>query len=229
MNWYTMIYPGPEGKLLYLKGHNHHNLLSRSFLFNAAASKLGLSCPRFCRSKQPLFEPVVVPLQDTGIPTFEALESLVLNKSREVARCVLNPSYWMEPGGVAYDRAPTIRCTNWTLYKNAKITSLTFLKYHMEHKQEPWLQTFPTSLPMHSNWFLFISSHRSSCYVGTRGSTLEDILTSATLCTTSKGERTFTRTSTIWMQGTMLVLLLHASLVHSTFTVDNHKHRPSLL
>jgi len=162
VNWYNSTYNGPEGKLLYVKGHNHHNLLVKSFIFGIAAAELGVTCPEFCSARH-RFEAHIVPLMDTSYSTFFQLESSLQHRARQVPNCTLFPNYLVNQE-VAYDRAPTVQCSPWVLRPGADVSSVTFLHYHPAQKLEPWLQNLPSSLPMHSNWFFAIETD-VSCYL----------------------------------------------------------------
>lgn len=162
VTWHSGQYTGHGGRLMYLKAHNHHNLLVKAFMFAASPTVFELSCPRFCSARHEPDEAEVLPLSRFfDYAEFNDLENFL--RSRQPPTCTVEPNYAFYDG-VAYDRAPLAMCRQWSLVTSQVLTFVTFLEYHREHKHEPWLLSLPASLPMHANWFLAIDSGDSSCF-----------------------------------------------------------------
>jgi len=171
-----MTYYGPRGHLLYVKGHNHHNLLIKALFIGTSASALGMACPLFCKSNFAPLEPEVIALRDLGYETFAQFGEMLYNRTHNVPMCTLLPRYAIVDG-VGYDRAPFTECSNWTFVNNTNMTSVTMMQYHSEHTLEPWMRVLPKLLPMHSNWHIFITTDYASCYIATFGSSLGNVVT----------------------------------------------------
>lgn len=163
INWHSATYRGPEGQLLYVKGHNHHNLLVKGFMFATTPADMGLRCPRFCSAAHAPVEAEVVPLpRFFNFSIFDELESWLLAGQAPI--CTVEPNYAIQKG-IAYDRAPSMWCSRYSLKTEQTFTFVTFLEYHTEHNPEPWLLSVPSTLPMHANWFLAVNSSTVSCFL----------------------------------------------------------------
>ena len=154
--WYASIIQ-TEGKMLYMRPHNHLPSLYKGFLFRGGVRETGLQ--DFDKTLDSPYLPNAFDLNGSRFSDFASVEKHLLQHARHLLVCAIEPRFLVKAGRAFGHGYKTLDCSGWSFKASDWFTSVTLVDQVHDNT------ILPEFVPLHTHWImLYVHSQQASRY-----------------------------------------------------------------